>query len=49
MCVKLGNDIEWRRAISGKVASNKHRVYRDKPCIAGLEDFLIQAAEKKLE
>ena len=27
-----------------RIAENKHRVYRDRECIAGLEDFLCRAA-----
>jgi hypothetical protein len=31
------------RAASSRIAANKHRLYRDLDCIAGLESFLEQA------
>ena len=49
LAVRLGKDLEWRRRISEKISENKHRVYHDKTCIAGLENFLIHAVEMKLK
>jgi predicted O-linked N-acetylglucosamine transferase (SPINDLY family) len=39
----LGRDATARHEISSHVAGNKHRVYRDGECIAGLEAFLERA------
>ena len=40
IAVRLGRDGEWRGELRGRIAANKHRVYRDRACIAALEDFL---------
>lgn len=40
----LGADPAKRQAIRGEIAAGKHRVYRDRACIAALEDFLECAA-----
>ncbi|MCP4615030.1 MAG: tetratricopeptide repeat protein [Bradyrhizobium sp.] len=42
----LGRDSTRRSEISSRIAANKHRVYRDLECIAGLEAFLEQAVRK---
>ena len=34
----------WRAEIKTRIASDKHRLYRDRTCIAALEDFLDRAA-----
>lgn len=47
MAIKLGLDSEWRCLISEKIAANKYKIYRDRACIAGLEDFLIRAVEER--
>jgi predicted O-linked N-acetylglucosamine transferase (SPINDLY family) len=39
----LGRDEGLRRKISERMAEGKHRVYRDRECIAGLESFLDAA------
>ncbi len=44
IAVRLARDRVWREAISARIAANKQRVYRDRSCIAALEDFLVQAA-----
>jgi protein O-GlcNAc transferase len=38
--VRLARDTEWRTELRSRIAANKHRVYRDRACIAALEDFL---------
>jgi protein O-GlcNAc transferase len=38
--VRLARDTEWRAELRSRIAANKHRVYRDRACIAALEDFL---------
>jgi protein O-GlcNAc transferase len=39
IAVRLGNDTEWRRRISEKIAATRHLVYQDTACIKGLEAF----------
>jgi predicted O-linked N-acetylglucosamine transferase (SPINDLY family) len=45
IAIRLGRDARWREAMAAKIKSNKHRVYRDTKCIAGLEDFLRTAVD----
>jgi protein O-GlcNAc transferase len=40
---RLGRDEAARRQFSARIAANKHRVYCDLDCIAGLEAFLDRA------
>jgi protein O-GlcNAc transferase len=42
--VRIARDADWRSALRGKIARNKHRLYRDSACIAALEDFLAAQA-----
>jgi predicted O-linked N-acetylglucosamine transferase (SPINDLY family) len=42
----LGRDEARRRGISSQIAANKHRLYRDLQCIAGLQSFLEEAVRK---
>ncbi len=49
LAVRLGLDSECRKQISDKIATNKHRVYRDKKCITALEDFLERIVKEKLK
>jgi protein O-GlcNAc transferase len=44
--VRLARDLPWREAVKAKVAAGKHRIYYDKECIAGLEQFLNRAGRK---
>jgi len=46
IAARLANDPEHRTAVSQKIAANKHRVYRDRTCIAALEDFLDAVARR---
>jgi predicted O-linked N-acetylglucosamine transferase (SPINDLY family) len=43
LAVRLAQDTQWRQAIRAKMSANRHRVYRDRECIAKLEDFLSRA------
>ena len=38
--IRLAHDRAWRAELSKRIAAGKHRVYRDKECIAALESFL---------
>ena len=54
IATKLATKSRERRRISLEIDGNKHRVYRDRDCIARLEDFIENAArgrtvEKRLE
>jgi protein O-GlcNAc transferase len=40
---RLGRDITKRTGLSAEIASNKHRLYRDRDCIVALEAFLQRA------
>ena len=42
--VRLGRDASWRAARSAQIAAHKHRVYRDRSCIAALGTFLQRVA-----
>jgi len=48
LAVKLAKNRELRQHISDKIASGKHRIYRDRTCITAFEDFLENAVKKKL-
>src|SRR6202022_1688499 len=40
----LGRNVTRRIELSARIAANKHRLYRDRDCIAALETFLDSAA-----
>jgi protein O-GlcNAc transferase len=44
IATRLATNSEERRRISLEIGRNKHRVYRDRDCIAGLEYFIENAA-----
>lgn len=44
LAVRLATDPAWRAEIRAKIAANKHRAYRDRACIAVLEDWLERVA-----
>ncbi|MEI6985313.1 MAG: tetratricopeptide repeat protein [Rhodospirillaceae bacterium] len=43
IAARLGSDIAFRKGVRRRLADNKVRVYGDKACITGLEDFLVEA------
>jgi protein O-GlcNAc transferase len=47
IAVRLGNDTEWRRGVSAKIAVKKHLVYRDRTCIRALEDFFEKTVAER--
>jgi protein O-GlcNAc transferase len=47
LAVRMGRDPGFRADIKKRVASDKHRLYRDRTCIAALEDFLDRAARRR--
>jgi predicted O-linked N-acetylglucosamine transferase (SPINDLY family) len=47
IAARLAADGEERRALSRRIADNKHRLYRDRTCIAALEDFLERAVRQR--
>jgi predicted O-linked N-acetylglucosamine transferase (SPINDLY family) len=44
IAVRLAQDVSWREAVKAKIAANKHRIYLDRACISGLEQFLNDVA-----
>jgi protein O-GlcNAc transferase len=44
---RLAGDTAWRVAIKSKISASKHRVYRDRSCIAALQEFLIRVARQQ--
>jgi protein O-GlcNAc transferase len=43
LAVKLALDVPRRQEVAAKIAANKHKIYGDLSCIAGLEEFLETA------
>jgi len=41
---RLARDPAWRASLKEKIAANKRRLYRDRACIAYLEDFIDRVA-----
>jgi predicted O-linked N-acetylglucosamine transferase (SPINDLY family) len=48
IATRLATDLEERRRISLKIDRNKHKIYRDRDCIARLEDFIADAARGRM-
>lgn len=46
LAARLAKDPAWRADVRAKMARNKHRLYRDRQSVAGLERFLEIAARK---
>jgi predicted O-linked N-acetylglucosamine transferase (SPINDLY family) len=44
--IRIGKDPAWRQELKRRVATDKHRLYRDRACIAALEDFLDRVARQ---
>ena len=45
IAVRLARDAEWRGDVRGRIAVNKHALYRDRSAIDALQSFLLQAAQ----
>jgi predicted O-linked N-acetylglucosamine transferase (SPINDLY family) len=43
IATRLGKDTQLRRAISTRMAENRHKIYRDRAPVTALEDFLEKA------
>lgn len=41
--VRLGQDKDWRAALSARIAANRHKLYRDRTTVAAFEDFVERA------
>jgi protein O-GlcNAc transferase len=46
IAARLASDRQARRALSRRMADNKHKLYRDRTCVAALEDFLDRAVRR---
>lgn len=44
LAVRMGTDTAWRLALKARVIADRERLYRDRTCIAALEQFLERAA-----
>jgi protein O-GlcNAc transferase len=44
---RLAHDRDWRTDLSRKIATNKHKLYRDRSAITALEDFLERAVRER--
>jgi len=44
--VRIATDPAWRAELKRRVGESKHRLYRDRACIAALEDFLDRVARQ---
>ena len=40
IAIRLARDVSWRQTVKAKISARKHRIYRDRTCISGLEQFL---------
>lgn len=47
LAVRMGRDPAWRAEIKARIATDKNRLYRDRTCIAALQDFLERAARAR--
>jgi protein O-GlcNAc transferase len=46
IAVRLARDVPWRLALKAKISAGKYRIYFDRACIRGLEQFLNQVARQ---
>ena len=44
IAARLATDAAWRAEKRAEISANKHRAYRDRTCIAALEDWLETVA-----
>jgi predicted O-linked N-acetylglucosamine transferase (SPINDLY family) len=44
LAVALAQDLVWRAEVKRMIAAGKRAIYRDRSCIAALEEFLDQVA-----
>ncbi len=47
LAVQIGNDNEYRRIISKKIAENKYKIFYDMECINGLENFFERVVKER--
>ena len=48
VAVRLAQDAPWRMAVKAKISANKHRIYFDRACILGLEQFLNHVVRRDI-
>jgi predicted O-linked N-acetylglucosamine transferase (SPINDLY family) len=46
IAARLGRSAAERAALAARIAASKHRVYRDRDCVAALEDFIDRAVRQ---
>ncbi|MBD2654405.1 tetratricopeptide repeat protein [Synechocystis sp. FACHB-383] len=47
IAVRLGLDASWRQSIKDRIKVNKYRIFEDRECIVGLEQFFLEATNKE--
>jgi protein O-GlcNAc transferase len=47
IAARVANHPDERHVLSRRIADNKHRIYRDRACIAALEDFLDHSVRRQ--
>lgn len=45
LAARLGTDAAWRAEVATSIGARRHRVFDDRACIEGLEEFLVKAVE----
>ena len=48
IAIRLALNIQWRMSVRRRIADNKHRIYRDRSCVAALGDFLNHVARNEV-
>jgi protein O-GlcNAc transferase len=44
LAIRIARDLAWRESLKTRVIRDRERLYRDRSCIAALEEFLERAA-----
>jgi protein O-GlcNAc transferase len=47
--IRLAQNLDERAALSRKISVNKHLVYRDRECVAALEEFLVRVGRRQVQ
>jgi len=47
IAARVANHPDERHVLSRRIADNKHRIYRDRACIAALEDFIDHSVRRQ--
>jgi protein O-GlcNAc transferase len=47
LAVRMAKDLSFRTALKARIASDKHRLYRDRASIVALEDFIQRVVRER--